>query len=388
MAVPVKFRGNLPDPVGKTNFGYFDKDPKFIEDAPKVAMWIARKLGWPTVDIEISAEDLYCAFEEAIMEFSSHVNDLNIQDNLILLKGQEKIGEYENLSGKHVTGTPTQEWVRLARSYGSQVGHGGNIDWYKTYFETEVGKQDYDLMDILDRRKGSVGQEPFVIKRVFHYPIPAIHRRFGYYNSSGDTRDLLDEFGFEDFSAATWFLMKPSYHDLMETQAVEIDDQIYRSAYTWMQRNNTLRIFPIPQRRHKIWIEYALESELNEADIVDSDITQVVSDYSNAPYDVIPYEDMNAPSRRWINKYAKAIAKHKLGTVRSKYDSVPTPNDQFSLDGDSLKSEANDEKQRLVEDLREKLQRLSRSSQLERQAEDQENLQQNLNKIPTRIYVA
>lgn len=386
---PIKFQGNFPDPVGRTPFGYFDKDPRFIEDAPRVAAWIARRLGWPSVDLEISVDDLYAAFEEAILEFSNHVNDLNIEDNLYSLKGQEKIGDFENLTGKHVTGTPTHEWIRLSKKYGSEAGHGGNVDWYKEFFVTEPGEQDYDIQDILDRKNASITMgDSIVIKRVYHFPIPAIHRRYGYYSTSGDTRSLLEEFDFDQFSVADWYLLQPAYHDLLETQAVEFDDQIYRSAYTWMMRNSTLRIFPIPERSHRIWFEYALERELSEAQIVSSDIASVVSDYSNAPYDIIPYEDLNAPSRRWVNKYALAVAKHKLGTVRDKYDSIPTPNDQFSLDGDTLKSEANDEKQRLVEDLREKLQRLSKNSQLERQTENQENLQQNLNKIPTRIYVA
>jgi hypothetical protein len=385
---PVKFKGNYPSPVGRTNFGYFDQDPKFIEDAPKVASWIAGRLGWPTVDLEITVDDLYQAFEEAITEFSSHINDLNIRDNLVTLQGQEKIAEYENLTDSYVTGTPTQEWIRLTKNYGSQVGHGGDVKWRRDYFVTEPGKQDYNLQDVVDQSRGSLPPESIAIKRIYHYPIPAIHRRFGYYSTTGDTRSLLDEFDFDGFSVASWYLMQPAYHDLLETQAIEMDDHIYRSAYQWILRADTVRIFPIPRVRHRIWFEYAFERELGEAQIISGDVRGVISDYSNAPYHVIPYEDMNGPSKRWIYKYALAVAKHKLGTVRSKFDSVPTPNDQFNLDGDSLKSEANDEKQRLVENLKEKLDRLSRSNQLERQAKDQENLQQNLNKIPTRIYTA
>ena len=96
---------------------------------------------------------------------------------------------------------------------------------------------------------------------------------------------------------------------------------------------------------------------------------------------------MNQPSRQWIRKYTAALAKEILGAVRSKYKSIPIPNKEMQLDGDELKSQAKDEKEKLISDLREMLDTLTKKDQMERKALESEAMQKVLSQIPLKIYI-
>jgi hypothetical protein len=72
---------------GSTPFGYYDADAQFQSDVDNVASWCAKRLGYPIVDIELQDINFYTCFEEAITEYSSQVNQFNIRENLLNLKG-------------------------------------------------------------------------------------------------------------------------------------------------------------------------------------------------------------------------------------------------------------------------------------------------------------
>jgi hypothetical protein len=58
--------------------------------------------------------------------------------------------------------------------------------------------------------------------------------------------DLMDSFGWGSYSPAINFLMMPLNYDLQVMQAIELNDQIRRSNYSFELVNNNLRVFPIP----------------------------------------------------------------------------------------------------------------------------------------------
>ena len=71
-----------------TPFALYDNDTEFQSEAPQVATWCARRLGYPIVDIELQDSQFYACLEESISEYSAQVNQFNIRDNLLHLKGQ------------------------------------------------------------------------------------------------------------------------------------------------------------------------------------------------------------------------------------------------------------------------------------------------------------
>ena len=73
---------------GSTPFGLYDNDSEFQTEAPKFATWCARRLGYPIMSVELQDVQFYACLEESITEYSAQVNQFNIVDNLLSLKGQ------------------------------------------------------------------------------------------------------------------------------------------------------------------------------------------------------------------------------------------------------------------------------------------------------------
>jgi hypothetical protein len=182
----------------------------------------------------------------------------------------------------------------------------------------------------------------------------------------------------------------PVYEDLLRIQAIEFNDQIRKSAFTFNIVNNKIRVFPVPTSSNvnlysKLYFDYFVRNEFVEnSTIVESN---VVSDYSNIGYDFLPYSDINDVGRQWIRKYTLALVKEMLGAIREKYSSIPIPGSEISLDGAALRSEAQTEKDNLMEQLRETLEELSRKVQFENRNNEANQHQEMLRKVPLAIYI-
>jgi hypothetical protein len=175
---------------------------------------------------------------------------------------------------------------------------------------------------------------------------------------------------------------------LLRIQAIEFNDQIRKSAYSFEIRNNQLRIFPIPNASGSLWVEYVLTDERdNPLRTRYSGSADVVSDYSNVRYDNMTYSNINDVGKQWIRKYGLALAKELLGIVRSKYGTIPIPNSEVSLDGDTLRAEAAAEKEQLIEQLRENLEQTSRKALMEARRDESEFEQETLKKVPYPVYI-
>jgi hypothetical protein len=384
MIQPLIYPGSSSFFPGQTPFGIYDNDYVFGDDAPKVALWCARRLGYPIQNVELIDENFYACFEEAASEYSAQVNQFNIRNNLTSLLGKP-IGT--NYSQKMVQGTNLPYLVGLADSYGTQVGVGGNTDIKKGSIQLEIGKQEYDL-DVLFADVSESGKK-IDITRVFHEATPAINRFFDPYSVSGQgTLNLIDEFGFGSFSPAAQFILMPMYEDMLRIQAIEFNDQFRKSAFTFNIVNNKIRIFPVPSStttQMTLFFDYIVRDEyFANSTIVKAD---VVSDYSDVEYDFISYRKINDVGRQWIRKYTLALVKELLGAVREKYSTIPIPGSEISLDGGALRAEAQNEKDNLMTQLRETLEELSRKNQFEYRNAEAQQTQEMLQKVPLAIYI-
>src|SRR5210317_1577444 len=380
MSVEYIYPGSSSFSAGDTPFGTFDSDSLFVTDAPKVANWCAKRLGYPVQNVELVDESLYACYEEAVSEYASQVNQFNIRNNLDTLKGNPTGSNY---SGKLVQGSNLPDLVAISDAYGTLAGVGGNTDIKSGSIDLVAGKQNYDL-DILFANVSESGKR-IDVTTVFYEATPAINRFFDPYSVSGQgTLNLIDEFGFGSFSPAAQFVLMPVFEDMLRIQAIEFNDQFRKSAHSFTITNNTLQIFPIPTSTGKLWFEYFVRDEFvqNSTNVTED----VVSDYSNIGYDFIPYTSINDVGKQWIRKYSLALAKELLGAMREKYSSVPIPGSEISLDGAALRAEAQTEKDALIEQLRENLEELSRKSQFEIRNNESNYQQEMLRKVPLTIY--
>ena len=368
---------------GSTPFGLYDTDSEFQTEGPQVAKWCAQRLGYPIMDVELQDTQFYACFEEATSEYSAQVNQFNIRDNLLHLKGQSTSS---NFTHKRVK-AGLSENVFISEEYGSEAQVGGNVEYKRTAISINSGSQTYDLNALVSQVSES--GKSIEVKRVHYESRPAVTRYFDPYASTGfGTYNMLDGFGFGSYSPAITFVLQPIYADLLRIQAIEFNDQIRKSAYSFEIRNNQLRIFPIPTESGSLFIEYVKTDDRdNPLRTRYSGSNDVVSDYSNAQYDFMVYSNINDVGKQWIRKYTLALAKELLGIVRSKYGTIPIPNSEVSLDGDTLRAEATAEKEQLIEQLRENLEQTSRKALMEAQRDESESQQETLRKVPYPVYI-
>ena len=381
------WQGSSSFASGQTPYGFYDSDTQFSgssnNSVDKFADWAARRLGHPIMSVELQSGSFYACYEEAITEYSAQVNQFNIKDNLLHLTGQ---ATGSNITHKRVTPTLGRS-VFLSKQYGTEAGVGGDVPYYSGSISVISGSQTYDLNSLYaDVSESGAAIE---IKRVYHEATPAMQRFFDPYATTGyGTLNTVEGFGFGNYSPAVSFTLMPLFEDLLRVQAIELNDSIRKSSYSFALQNNKLRIFPDPEEDQTLWFEYVKTADRDNPLITEySGSTDVVSDYSNVPYDNMEYKFINDVGKQWIRKYALALCKELLGMIRSKYGSIPIPNAETTLDGDTLRSEAAAEKELLVTQLREWLEQTSRRALLEADKDEAEFLQEKLQKVPYPIYI-
>ena len=368
-----------------TPFGLYDNDSEFQTEAPQVATWCAKRLGYPIMDVELQDNQFYACLEESISEYGAQVNQFNIRDNLFHSKGQSTGSNFTHRRVKPTLG----ENIFISEEYGQEANVGGSLEVKRTAVSINSGSQTYDLNALVsDVSESGASIE---VKRVHYEARPAVTRYFDPYASTGfGTYNMLDGFGFGSYSPAITFVLQPIYADLLRIQAIEFNDQIRKSAYSFEIKNNQMRIFPIPTASGSVWVEYVKTSDrdnpLRTRHSGSNDDT-VVSDYSNVNYDFMTYSNINDVGKQWIRKYTLALAKELLGIIRSKYGNIPIPNAEVSLDGDTLRAEATAEKEQLIEQLRENLEQTSRKALMEAQKDESDFQQETLRKVPYPIYI-
>jgi hypothetical protein len=389
MAQEPIWNGSSSFESGQTPYGFYDSDSEFAgqsnNSVDKFADWAARRLGYPIMAVEMPSGSFYACFEEAITEYSAQVNQFNIRENLLSLRGQAT-GSDNNVTHKRITPN-LADAIRISEQYGSEAGVGGTIEHYSSSIDITSGSQVYDLNTLISDANHS--GSAIEVKRVFYEATPAVHKYFDPYAGTGaGSYNMLDSFGWGTLTPAVQFLMMPIYADLLRIQAIEFNDQVRRSAHSFELKNNKLRIFPNPTSDYKLWFEYILKEDRdNPMQVAYSGSANVVSDFSNVPYQNMEYKFINDVGKQWIRKYGLALTKELLGMIRSKYGSIPVPNAETTLDGDTLRTEAQTEKEFLITQLRENLEASSRKMMLEADAEEATRLQEKLNKVPLPIYI-
>ena len=375
--------------AGQTPYGTYDADSTFQTDIISVTKWCAQRLGFPVLQLEIPSGSIYACFEESVNEYSQHINNYNIKNWM-----WEQYGEKSRISGSLSTGssdpvTPSLGLsITLSDKYGQAVGLSENYDLKKGHIVLTGSKQDYDLQDVW--ANVSESGKRIEVHRVFNHMPASVSRFYDPYAGTFDQRQLLDAFGFGNVSPAISFVLKPISYDLARANAIETSDLVRKSAYSFEIHNNNLRIFPRPHSSdagEKIWFEYYVKDDIRNTNNVSASLQGGVSDPSNVPYKFITYNSINQPGRQWIRKYTYALAKELLGIIRSKYSSMPIPDGEVTLDGESLKTEGREEKTQLLEELKEFLDSVSLTEKLRAEAEESNAQREVLAKAPLNIYI-
>ena len=373
---------------GDTPFGLYDADVTFVSESVEVCKYVARKMGHPVMQLEIPSSSIYACFEEATSDYSTYINNYNMKNWM-----WNHYANSDKISGSIGTGSTNPVnpngglSVQLSDQYGELVNVGGDTTLHSGSI-TITNKQVYDLATEASFSNASHTNERIEVQTVFNQGPSAITRFYDPFAGSFEQRNMLDSFGLGSSAPAVSYIMRPVYQDISRAAAIETNDKIRKSNYSFELVNNKLRIFPLPTADDvgtKIFFNYYVRNE--RTSISNSWTENKTTDPSNVPYKFITYNEINASGRQWIRRYTLALAKELLGIIRSKYSSMPIPNGDVTLDGEALKAEGREEKANLIEELKEFLESVSLTEKARAEAEEANAQREVLAKAPLKIYI-
>ena len=364
---------------GQTPNGFYDADSTFQTDADKVAKYIATRLGYPMLEVELYSGSFYAAFEEAVTAYGNEIYQYKVRENYLSFEGGDNtVNINDGVLSANLQGT-----VQIAENYGTEAGVGGNVTKYTGSIDVRANQQSYDLAQF--RADNNITGD-IEIRKIFHELPPAILRYFDPYAGTGTgVQSLMDAFDFGQYSPGINFMLMPVYFDILKIQAIELNDQVRKSGYSFEIVHDTLKLFPVPKENNTLWFEYYKKDEKG-APMLYNDADKI-SNISNVPYANPTYSKINSIGKQWIREYALAVAKEMLGYVRGKYSTVPIPGNETTLNAADLLTDARSEKTALIQQLRDTLDQTSRTNQLQRKVQESQNLTSTFTNVPMVIYV-
>lgn len=364
---------------GQTPFGFYDSDNEFSVDADKVAKFCATRLGYPLMDVELQSGSFYACFEEAVTVYGNEVFQYKIRENYLSFEGAPTGSTANN----QLVEPNINRFVQIAKNYGTEALVGGNVTKYSGSLEITGSVQSYDMDAWATSKSISGGIE---IRKIFYEAPPAIQRYFDPYAGTGTgIQSLMDAFEFGRMSPGVNFLLMPASYDILKTQAIEFNDQIRKSTFSFELVNNQLKIFPIPAQNGSLIFEYFKLSDKSALNFDSS--TGNITTVSEVPYSNPEYNHINSVGRQWIFQFTLALAKEMLGYIRGKYQTVPVPGSEATLNQADLLTDARTEKTELLTNLRSMLLEASRGAQMEAQAQESDFLRATLAQVPMTIHV-
>jgi len=359
--------GTITDVTATLPYGIYSPSNSFLSGASDQVAYTYKMLGGDVLDIELTAGNVYAAYEDACIEYSYLVNLHQSKNSLSDLLGSAT-GSFDSdgtiISGDASGSAAATKYTRFTFEYSRRVGDavgtevrvGGLTNVYSASINIVVRQADYDLEAILRAdpvHSTRVGTDSRILVRKVFYKTPqAMWRFYGYYGGLNAVGNLSSYGQFADDST---FEVIPTWQN--KAQAMAFEDAIYTrtSGFSYQLRNNQLRIMPSPTvvQPKKMWIEYSVdESPLSSSVAYVEKQINGVNNINTLPYENVPYASINSIGKHWIRRYAFAVSKGQLGEIRSKFATVPIPGESVTLNGTALKDESRTEKQALREELK------------------------------------
>jgi hypothetical protein len=386
----------------------------FLSGSADQVAFTYRKLGGDVLDIELTKEQVFAAYEEAVLEYSYILNIHQTKNTLSNSLGNatgsfdedgmitEEAGPDNPVVNKesHVSLLyPRFDFAyarRVSSGISEEVGVGGNTTVYSASIDIATDVQDYDIQAEITadpdwRTKlgftDASDANKLLIKKVYYKTPRAMWQYYGYYNGVNVLGNLSTYGQYADDST---YEIVPVWQNKLQAKAYEESLYVRSSHYSYELRNNKLRLFPIPTGEgypEKIWIEFVYPTDTWAEDPAAGKTGQDgVNNMNTMPLQNIPYKNINSIGKQWIRRFALALSKEMLGLVRSKFSSIPIPGNDISMNGDALVSAGKEEQEALRTELKETLDELTYSKLLESDAETVENSNRVMVKVPTAIF--
>jgi len=355
----------------------------FISGAVDQVSFTYKRLGGDVIDIELTEENVYAAYEEAVLEYSNLINMHQAENALGNTLGSTT-GSFDedgviqsgslssSLDGQGIElKFPKFQFTyerRIGQGLSMREGVGGDKSLHSASVNAQPDVQNYDLRKAVKNNStgftGSIDGKQIIVTKVYYQTPRAAWRFYGYYGGMNVVGNLHN---YGQYSDDSTFELIPTWQNKM--QAIQYEDAIYTrlSHFSYEIHNNELIIYPSPDSvgPDRVWFKFYIPDDPWKNEEGDNTVDGI-NNYNTLPFQNLPYESINSMGKQWIRNYALAISKEMLGQVRTKYDPIPIPNENISLNGDALLSQASEEKQQLRDELKEKLDKLTYDSVMER----------------------
>ena len=404
-AVVLPSTGSHSDVSSALAYGIYTSDA-FVSGAVDQVAYTYNKLGGNVLDLEITPNNVYNAYEEACLEYSYLINTHQAKNVLSELLGNttgsfNQDGEFSTYENGGITEKPNLKFPSFRLSYittvgrgmSSHAGIGSNETIYSASFDLIQDQQDYDLQKLIYSASleagspfsSSVGKRAITVQRVYYKSPIAMWNFFGGY-SIGAVGNLSTYGMYADDSN---FQLVPAWQNVLQAYAFEEDMHVRASHYSFRINNNKLRIFPKPDGSYpdKMWIDFkpARDAFTEEDDRKYG--ADGVNNMNTLPFPNVPYININSIGKQWIRRFALSLSKETLGQVRSKLATIPIPGNDITLNGSALVSEAKEEQNALRDELKAVLDEMVYSALAEKDAALQGSIAEVVTRIPTGIYV-
>ena len=370
---------NITNP---TPFGFYDNESDFITEADGMVTFVKRKLGDDVLSVELTKKQIFANFEEAVLEYSSIVNQYQAKSQLVdflgfptgsIMSGSEERFPRQNL----------EFLTRFAEPYAMEAGIGGSYNMVSGSISLEKGRQDYDIYTELKNEGGTAlfdnTKGKIKVVEVYHFNPQAAYR---FFDTTSAINYLNNEFSFESFTPETIFYVLPVFEDILRAGQLDLSNRVRRSNYSYRVEGTKIRIFPIPTTETKsLWIRVRQYADPLSPAYTDN-TTYGVSNMSNIPFGNIQFNRINSIGRQWIRQYTVALCMQTLGQIRSKFGSIPVPGESIQLNGGDLITNGRADVEGLRTSLREMLDSMTYEKLTEIQATRAENMNKQLKFVP------
>jgi len=405
--------GTYGDVSSALPFGIYSSNTDFLSGAVDQVAYAYKKLGGDVLDIELKSDNVYAAYEEAVLEYSYIVNVHQSKNVLASVLGNTTgtfdhdgaLKSGDGLSGSNIAlKYPKFDFEygrRVADALSTEAGLGGTETIYSASFETTTDVQDYDLQTIIsssaaqtssylysDSNLGNkkIGDKKVTIRNVYYKTPNAVWRFYGYYGGLNVIGNLSNYGQWADDS--TWEVI-PAWQNKLQASAFE--DSIYtrNSHYSYEIMNNKLRIYPVPRGASpsEFWVRFTVKEDAWDDTSDRQTGVNGVNNMNTLPFENVPYENINSIGKQWIRRFALALIKETLGQVRGKFGAIPIPGESITLNASDLLTQAKAEQDALREELKTVLDEMRYSALAEDTAKIIDNTETVLNKVPLSIFV-
>jgi len=399
---------SLPSEAAAASFPFtvYTSDQYFLSGASDQVAYTYRKLGGDVLDIELTKEQVYAAYQEAVLEYSYILNIHQAKNSLGDYLGS-KTGSFDEEGQLQSTASLQDvalkfpkfkfEYIRrIAYGYSTEAGFGGDTRIYSASFNTTASVQDYDLQSIISSSAANDTNSPFygavedqrvIVSKVFYKTPNAMWRFYGYYGGLNTVGDLASYGQYADDST---FQLVPTWQN--KAQAMAFEDAIYtrNSQWSYELKDNRLRLYPESKRNimpSKMWIEFFVDTDTPwVADETGKTGVDGINNINALPFENTPYQNINSIGKQWIRRFTLAVCKEMLGNIRSKFATIPIPGDSVTLDGPALLTQGKTEQEKLREELKTILDELTYTKVAQGDADLSDAVNKVQEKIPLLIF--